>query len=295
MSAGFRLATSPTTWGVDFADAPDNPAWRTVLDDIAESPLSALELGPVGYLPEDAETLRGALAARGLEAVGSFVFQSFHDPTKAEDVLDVTARTCRMVSAAAGKVLVLIDRPDEVRAATAGRSEAAPRLAGPARAEMYRVLQRAMEIADSNGLVPVLHPHVGGYIEFEDEIEDAVAELGIQLCLDSGHLAYAGADPVDMIRRHSHRLAHFHFKDVRREVLARVSEERLGFWAAIEAGVFCPMGDGVVRPDQVVSALAEVGYEGYATIEQDRVPGSGAALVDLVRSVEVLVDAGCRV
>jgi inosose dehydratase len=46
--AAVELATGPVTWGVDFADAPANPPWSLVLDDIAASGLGALELGPVG-------------------------------------------------------------------------------------------------------------------------------------------------------------------------------------------------------------------------------------------------------
>ena len=32
--ANIRLAAAPTTWGVDFADNPRNPAWNRVLDEI---------------------------------------------------------------------------------------------------------------------------------------------------------------------------------------------------------------------------------------------------------------------
>ena len=79
-AADVRLATGPVSWGVDFADAPSNPPWREVLDAIARTGLGALELGPVGYLPERADALRSELAERGLEAVGSFVFEDLHDP-----------------------------------------------------------------------------------------------------------------------------------------------------------------------------------------------------------------------
>ena len=116
-----RLATGPVTWGVDFADAPANPPWAHVLDEIAASGLGALELGPVGYLPEDADTLRAALASRGLEAVGSFVFEDLHTPANADAVLATARRACAAIRAAGGTVLAIIDRPDEERAATAGR------------------------------------------------------------------------------------------------------------------------------------------------------------------------------
>ncbi len=53
-----RIAASPVGWGVDFADSPNNPPWEKVLDDIQSSGVGALEMGPVGYLPEDSESLQ---------------------------------------------------------------------------------------------------------------------------------------------------------------------------------------------------------------------------------------------
>ena len=96
-----RLATGPVTWGVDFADAPGNPPWAHVLDEIAASGLGALELGPVGYLPEDPDTLRAALASRGLEAVGSFVFEDLHTPAqRRRGARRDRARACAAIRAA---------------------------------------------------------------------------------------------------------------------------------------------------------------------------------------------------
>jgi inosose dehydratase len=86
------VAISPVTWGVDFADAPTNPPWEQVLDEIAASGVGALELGPVGYLPEDPERLLRALASRHLTSVGSFLFDDLHDPEQRDRVLTLAER-----------------------------------------------------------------------------------------------------------------------------------------------------------------------------------------------------------
>jgi inosose dehydratase len=280
------LATGPVTWGVDFAGAPDNPPWPLVLDEIAASGLTALELGPVGYLPEDPDELRAALGERGLTAVGSFVFDDFHDRHRAADVLTATRRACRAIAAAGGSVLVVVDRPCRERAATAGRSAAARRLERGDWAAMVDVIRHAAAIAQDAGLAPALHPHAGSFVEFEDEIERLLAEADVDLCLDTGHMAYAGIEPDRAIAAYAPRLAHVHLKDVRGEVRDR----GLGFWDAIAAGVFCPLGEGVVDLQAVLEALG--GYDGYATIEQDRVPGSGSPAQDLAASLRVLAGAG---
>ena len=75
-----------------------------------------------------------------------------------------------------------------------------------------------------------------------------------------------------------------HLKDLD----AGVRDRGLDFWPAVAAGVFCPLGEGVVDLAAVLGALRDAGYDGYATIEQDRVPGAGSPLDDLRRSVDVL-------
>jgi inosose dehydratase len=290
--ADLELATGPVTWGVDFADAAGNPPWEHVLDDIAASGVDALELGPVGYLPEDPDVLRGALDIRGLTAVGSFVFDDFHDPARALAIAELTARACRAITAAGGTVLVVIDRPCAERAACAGRSVAARRLDAAAWAAMVGAIRRTAAIAEDHGLRPAFHPHAGSFVEFEDEIERLLDETDLALCLDTGHAAYAGIAAHRALVAYGDRLAHVHLKDVRADVLARVSREGLDFWAAIAAGVFCPLAQGVVDVPGVLGALRDVGYRGYATIEQDRVAGSGAPLDDLAESLRVLASAG---
>lgn len=294
MTSSIQVATGPCTWGVDFADAPGNPLWQRVLDDIEESGIGALELGPVGFLPEDPDVLRAELGRRNLTSVGSFIFDDLHDPARHDHLVETSERVCRAVAASGGAVFVIIDRPDDVRVATAGRPGAAPRLDDDAWAAMMREVEALAAVARAHGLRPVVHPHAGGYLEFEDEIERLVADTDLDLCLDTGHLAFARMDPAEMIRRHGDRLGHVHFKDIRADVLLRVDAEALTFWESIEAGLFCPMGEGVVVLDDVLDALEEVGYAGFATIEQDRVPGSGAPLDDLRRSMAVIEAAKAR-
>jgi inosose dehydratase len=286
--SSIRLATGPVSWGVDFADAPGNPPWEQVLDEIAASGIGALELGPIGYLPEEPAALRAALDSRGLIAVGSFVFDDFHDPSRGDELSIATKRAARAIAAAGGTVLLLIDRPSPERAVTAGRSIDARRLEDREWAAMLDAIRRCAAIAEDHGLRPAFHPHAGSYVEYEDEIERLLDDSELALCLDTGHAAYAGIEADRALVAYGPRLVHVHLKDVRAEVV----ERGLGFWDALAAGVFCPLGKGAVDLQAVLAALDDIGYEGYATIEQDRVAGSGSPLEDLAASVNVLAAAG---
>ncbi len=291
-STQVRLATGPVSWGVDFADAPTNPPWSTVLDDIARTGLGALELGPVGYLPEDEVTLRAQLADRQLAAVGSFVFEDLHDPDAHDEILAVSERACRTIAAADGKILVIIDRVSEERGATFGRTDEARRLDEPEWRRMLDCASRIAVIAASHGLRPAFHPHAGGYVEFEDEIDRLLSDTELGLCLDTGHAAIAGIDVPAALSKYGDRLLHIHLKDIDGAVLRQAQSQKMTFWEALAESLFCPIGDGVVDFARVAEELDDAGYEGFATIEQDRTPGTGSPLADIASSLQVLAEAG---
>jgi inosose dehydratase len=283
------LAASPTSWGVDFPKAPHNPPWRMVLRQIRATGLAALELGPVGYLPPDASA---ALADHSLAAVGSFLFENLHHPAHRAEVLNLARQACAAIVASDGDYLVIIDRPTTTRVATAGRFEDAPRLTDDAWLTMIGTIEEIAAIATDHHLQPVVHPHAGSYIEFVDEIERVLDTTTLPLCLDTGHLAYAAIDPARALSDYGSRIKHLHLKDIAGPALEKVLRVKCNFWTAIRLGIFCPLGAGVVDFGTVAAALDTIGYQGYATIEQDRVPGSGDPLGDLEASIDVLTRAG---
>jgi inosose dehydratase len=266
-----RLAASPVSWGVDFAGDPRNAPWPQVLDGIAAAGYAGVELGPVGYMPTDPRRLSHELQRRALECVGTFVFEPLHDPQELPRIAAAAQRAAALVAAAGGRHLLGIDAVTPERARTAGRPDAAPRLDAGGRRALATTIALLDRIASDAGLVFALHPHAGTYVEFGDEIDWAAQHAA--LCLDTGHLAYAGLDPGEQLDRHGERLALLHLKDVDPAVRARGHD----FWSAVAAGVFCPLGKGVVDLDGVLARTAHVCW---ATVEQDR-RGGGDPVADL--------------
>jgi inosose dehydratase len=260
------------SWGVDLPDKPGAPPWDQVFSEISEAGYRWCELGPAGYLPDDDERVRAELEARHLGVAGSYVFEPLHDAGRQEKIADITHTTCRRIAGLGGSYLVVIDMVSDERGATAGRSAAAPRLDGRSYEVLLNGLRQSARIANEHGLTPVLHPHAGSYIEFEDEIErvlDDTADDGLQLCIDTGHFAYAGVDPVRFLAEHRDRTPYFHFKDIDPIVLQKVVSNAVAFFDAIPLGVFCPVGQGMVDFDALAAELRN-GFDGPGTIEQDR-------------------------
>lgn len=292
------VGNAPCSWGVEFADSPSNPPWKQLLDETRDAGYRGTELGPIGYLPEDAARMAGHLRRRGLTLTAGVLFQPFHDPQGWDVLLDSLHRTCRMLQLLDARDLVLIDSVSSERSAHAGNPEAAPRLAGAELAGLHGRLREVSAIAcEEYGLRPGLHAHAGGWIEFEDELEGALAAVDSRLmgiCLDTGHSLYAGFDPISVLRRHAERVTYVHLKDLDTEILHRCVRERVGFYEACARGVFCRLGEGSMDFPALRRALKEVGYRGWATVEQDRGPLSvqsafddAAANLDFLRSVRL--------
>jgi inosose dehydratase len=279
------IGNAPCSWGVEFADDPRNPPWTRVLDEAKAAGYTGIELGPLGFMPEDPAILGPALAERDLTLIGGVLFRPFHDPAQWSQVWDAANRTCRTLAAHHAQRLVLIDSISPRRAPTAGRSKEAERLRGSDRERFLDRIRAVATLATEDlGLEVSMHAHAAGFVEFEDELVDVLEAVDSKLlgvCLDTGHCEYAGFDPVAFYRRHSERVTYLHFKDIDPKVRRRAIDERIGFYDACAAGLFCNLGDGVVDFLALKGELASAGFAGWGTVEQDCDPtGARSPLVD---------------
>ena len=279
-----RIGNAPCSWGVEFADDPRNPPWRQVLRECRLAGFGGIELGPVGYMPEDSGELADALAEHDLTLTGGVVFRPFHDPDRWDDVLDASTRTCKALAAHCAEHLVLIDAISPRRAPTAGRWDEAERM-DPAEwtdfTDRFRTIARMG--VEEYGLTVSIHAHAAGFMDFEPELERLLGETDeafLKICFDTGHHSYAGFDPVPFMRRHIGRISYMHFKDIDPAVKADVIAKRTGFYEACAQGIFCKLGLGDVDFPTVRQLLLDGGFNGWCTVEQDCDPRGRTSPLD---------------
>lgn len=283
-----RIGNAPCSWGIEFASDPRYPSWRSVLQECAMAGYRGIELGPVGFMPEDPGILAEALAEHHLELIGGVVFRPFHDPAAWDDVLDGAVRTCRALQAHGARHLVLIDSISQRRAVTAGRANEAEQMD---RAEWQVYVERFRTIAkmgsEEYGLTVGIHAHAAGFMDFEPELErllEEVDEAILKICFDTGHHSYAGFDPVMFMRRYIDRVSYVHFKDIAPSVKSDVVAKRTGFYEACAQGIFCNLGDGDVDFPAIRQILLDNQFEGWCTVEQDCDPAGATSPMDDART-----------
>ncbi|MEM8951150.1 MAG: TIM barrel protein [Pseudomonadota bacterium] len=279
-----NIGNAPCSWGVEFADDPRNPVWQDVLRENAEAGYRGIELGPVGFMPEDPAELADALKAYDQELIGGVVFRPFHNPAKWDDVLDGSIRTCKALQAHGAKHLVLIDSISERRAPTAGRASEAEQMdAAEWTAFRDRIKTIAQMGTEEYGLTVAIHAHAAGFMDFEPELERLLDEIDdsiLKICFDTGHHSYAGFDPISFTKRHIDRISYMHFKDIDPAVKADVIEKRTDFYDACGQGIFCKLGKGDVDFPAVRKILLDNGFEGWCTVEQDCDPTGDTSPID---------------
>jgi len=269
-----RLGTAPDSWGVWFPDDPKQTPWSRYLDEVRDAGYKWTELGPFGYLPTDPSRLRDELGARELTLTGGTVFVALH---RGKDALEKAKSDCDAEMATIGPLgarhLVILP---EGYTDLDGKVIASPTLTD----DEWRMLLSGMSelgayVADRHGAVLTFHSHADSHVGTQHEIErflDGTDPDTVQLCLDTGHVAYCGADNQKLIGDYPERIAYVHLKQVDAAVLARVREEGLGFAPAVRLGVMVEPPLGEPAMPSLVAALGELGRELYCIVEQDLYP-----------------------
>jgi inosose dehydratase len=257
-----RIAGAPISWGLC-----EVPGWgyqltpQRVLSEMRGLGLVATEFGPPGFLEADANARVAQLAEYGLGAVGGFHVAVLHDPGH-DPLPGVDAFIDECLAAKAGMVVL---------AAGTGQDgyDARPELDDAGWATLLGNLDRLADHARRRGVEASLHPHMGTMIESGAETERVLAGSRIGLCVDTGHLAAAGADPGAIVAIDPARVRHVHLKDVDRALAAQVVEGGITFAEGVRQGMFVPLGTGSVDVSGIVGTLEGAGYRGWYVLEQD--------------------------
>jgi inosose dehydratase len=273
-----RLGISPIGWSND--DLPElggDIPLETCLSEAQEVGFEGIELG--NKFPRNPALLRPLLERHGLALIsGWYSGRLLERPVEAE-LAAIEPHRALLVEMGCS-VLVYAETSGGIAGDRRRPLSARPRL--PDR-DWRGFGARLTELADrlrDYGIGLAYHHHMGTIVETAAEIDGLMAATGdsVGLLLDTGHLAFAGADPVDVARRYARRINHVHCKDVRPDVLARVRAADSSFLDAVFDNVFTVPGDGAIDFAAVLAALPAVDYSGWLVVEAEQDPATAPPL-----------------
>jgi len=132
----------------------------------------------------------------------------------------------------------------------------------------------------SHGMKLAYHHHMGTIIQIDEEV-DKLMEMtskDLGLVLDTGHLIYAGSDPLKIYEKYSDRVLHIHCKDVRGAALDDSLKADSSFLNSVLNGVFTVPGDGDFDFPGLFKMVSDNDYSGWIVVEAEQDPAKAHPL-----------------
>lgn len=281
-----RLAIAPIAWTND--DMPELGQGNTFEQCISEMALAGYEGSEVGNkYPRSPEQLHRALALRGLQ-IASAWFSTYLTTRPYEETAEAFRAHRDFLHAMGAKVIVVSEQGRSIQ----GQMDTPlfadkPVFTDSEWSALAAGLGGLGRLAAEKDMSLVYHHHMGTGVQTAAEIT-RLMELTdpgeVALLYDTGHLAFSGENPLEVLRAHLPRIRHVHLKDIRPEVIRRVMAEELSFLQAVKAGAFTVPGDGCIAFADIFAILAASSYTGWFVVEAEQDPALADPLEYAIRA-----------
>ncbi|MDR3313341.1 MAG: myo-inosose-2 dehydratase [Oscillospiraceae bacterium] len=268
-----RLGIAPIGWTND--DMPDLGAENTFEQCISEMALAGFTGCEVGNkYPADRVALKAALDLRGLTICNRWFSSFLLDRPFAEVAAEFEAQL-DFLSYLGAKVIGASEQSGSIQGTSKAVFDEKPVIDDAGWVRLCNGLNALGEIAVRKGMRLTFHHHMGTVVQTEAEIDrlmEGTDPALVHLLFDSGHLSFAGIDPVQVLQKHVSRVAHVHLKDMRPAVVAQVKAEHLSFLEGVRLGAFTVPGDGCVDFRPLFAILEQAKYQGWFVVEAEQDP-----------------------
>jgi inosose dehydratase len=274
------LGITPTLWWND--DFPLIDIGIPYEQCLSEMALAGFEGCSIGHkYPADLDVLKRALELRGLRISEPWVSTYFTINDMKAQTMQTFVQQVERMGALGGTDIVVAELGRAVHQQPVAVFANRPTLDDRQWKALCGGLNHLGEVARDNGMRLCYHHHMGTCVMTRPDVdrlmESTDAEL-VNLLLDTAHLAFAGDDPLALVRSHGKRIKHVHLKDLRAKVVERARADGWSFQEAIEAGVFTVPGDGGIDFAPIFDALADSDFEGWLVVEAEQDPAKAYPL-----------------
>ena len=272
-----RIGINPLTWTND--DLPELGEHNSLETCLAEAKLAGYEGVELGRkFPRDPAVLGPILRNFKIDLVSGWYSGRLLERS-VEDEIRALQPHLTLLKTLGAKVMVFCEVSRCVHGERKIPLSRRPKLAEKEWKQFGERLDAVAAELDKQGLKMAYHHHMGTVIQSEDEVDRMMGSTkSVGLLLDSGHLTFAGGDPMRALKRHAKRIVHVHCKDIRKDRLAAARKQDMSFLDAVLGDVFAVPGDGSIDFDPLLAELAKHDYEGWLVVEADQDPAKAHPL-----------------
>jgi len=272
-----RIGINPLTWtNDDLPDLGDNNSLETCLSEAKLAGYEGVELGR--KFPRDPAVLGPILKNFQLRLVSGWYSARLLERS-VEDEIGAMQAHATLLKALGASAMVFCEVSRCVHGDRRIALSKRPRLGNDEWKPFCQKLDRVAEYLKGQDLELAYHHHMGTVIQAEDEVDrmmDSTKSVG--LLLDTGHLTFAGGDPMRALKRHAKRIVHVHCKDIREDRLAQARQKDWSFLDAVVGDVFAVPGGGSIDFEPILAGLAQHKYSGWLVVEADQDPAKAHPL-----------------
>jgi inosose dehydratase len=285
--AKVRLGITPTGWSNSddlTIDLKPPIPYEQILSEIALSGFKGTQNAP--KYPKDIKDLKRELDLRGLTISEPWVGTQFTEG-KGKETVDEFKKQVAFMKEMNGTKIVVAELGGAVHQTNVDPLKKRPKFTDEQWSALLAGLNDLGSKAKKNGMQLVYHPHIGTGVENFADIDRLMTgtnEENVKLLLDTGHLYYAGVDPLAVTKKYANRIKHVHLKNIRQSVLDESQKTGRSFLDSIRAGIFTVPGDtaGAIKFEPILQelALAKPNYEGWLMVEAEQDPNNTNPLKD---------------
>ena len=282
-----KLGIAPIAWTND--DLPELGGENTFEQCVSEMALAGFTGSEVGNkYPKDPKVLKPMLELRGIEICNAW-FSTFLISKPYEETAAAFEKHVAFLAEMGAKVVGVSEQSYSTQGIqTQPIFEGKYEMNDAEWKALCDGLNRLGKLSlEKYGVALTFHHHMGTVVQTAAETDRLMAETDpayVSLLFDSGHFAYCGENPTELVRRYAKRIKHVHLKDIRPDVVKKVRENRWSFLEGVRQGAFTIPGDGCVAFDPIFDCLSESGYKGYMVVEAEQDPAKANPLEYAIRA-----------
>lgn len=269
------FGTNPIAWANDDDQSigADIPTARILDEAGRQIGFDGIENGH--RWPDDPEALRALLGSYGLKFISGWYSTNLLVQSVEAEIAAVQGHLAKLKHNGC-KVCIVCETSNAIHGDAARPVNDRPVLTSEEMVAFGAKLEAFAAYLAGQGVTLVYHHHMGTIVESSEEIDALMAATGphTHLLFDAGHCAFGGGDPVAVLTKHVARVRHFHAKNIRPAITAKVRAEGWSFLQGVLGGAFTVPGDqeGGVDFAPLLKILAGAGYDGWIVIEAEQDP-----------------------
>lgn len=275
MNNKIKVGIAPLTWTND--DLPELGGEITFEQCIFEMSQAGYEGCEIGNkFPKDPQVLLSALKPHQLQVASQWCSLYFTQVDGYQQTIQDFRERLLFLKSVGADIIVVSEQGGSIQGKEIALTlENKPVFDTPQWEQLFNGLHEIGQIAKDHNMKMAYHHHMGTGVQTINELDylmENTESLLVDLVFDTGHLCYAGIDPLMILEKYINRIAHIHLKDLRFDKIKQVSSSKLSFLDGVKMGTFTVPGDGDIDFQPIMQKLLNSCYHGWLIVEAEQDP-----------------------